>query len=481
MEKLLNIIKEHRGICLIDEKDGEISYPFLVNLVQENVEVLSRCQLQSKHNQSVAIVDTTIGWRCIPIILALLIRKITIIPVDSYHSPGQTNRLIKEFDGALLINSKSMGEAGVVDYEKINSSAIDYFKELEEVAFILYTSGTTGNPKGVMLTYFNIWSNVQGILEYFNLKKTDRICIIRSLTNASAITGELLPSILTGSSIYLKNPMQSPLSIPRIIKQYSISILCTTPSVLMNLIPIFKRYNLNNLHSIVLSGECLKNEQLLSIKAAFPEIKLMNSYGLTEASPRVSCCIENLHEYGANCVGRPLSDVQVQVIKKDGYICQEGEVGELIVSGPNIMKGYFRNPYETQNKIKKGWLHTSDKGMIKNGLIYILGRSDEMIIRSGMNVFPSEIENHLLCHPNVKEALVFGVSDSKIGQKIIAWVVLKDKNIQTNRKDLYQHFIKSASDARIWPNIIEVKQDLPKTVTGKMSRRHEKGDGNDGR
>ncbi|SIA39252.1 AMP-binding domain-containing protein [Mycobacteroides abscessus subsp. abscessus] len=254
------------------------------------------------------------------------------------------------------------------------------------------------------------------------------------------------------------------------MKQHSITVFCSTPSVVINLLPIMSRHKLNNLRLIVLSGECLNQAQLKIIKSNIPEVALWNAYGLTEASPRVSC---NKQILDASCVGLPLSNLHVKIVNDKGEPCTDGELGELMVSGANVMKGYFNDPIQTSKKMKDGWLYTSDKAMLKDGRLYVVGRKDEMIIRSGMNIFPNEIEGYLVNHPNVKEAIVFGKKDVKIGERIYAWVVLNNRLLKTKPSDLFQYFIDEGIDSLAWPNVIEIKEDLPKTLTGKVSRNWE--------
>lgn len=468
--EILELLKKHTGTCLITEKDREVSYPELVTHIRENLNILNQHQLHSANGQPCAVLDISMGWKCIPIILAFILNRITVVPVDCFHNPKQAEYIKKKFNGSLFIDTNTVDENGVLHKDAIDLKGTQFMYELSNIAFVLFTSGTTGVPKGVKLSYSNVLSNLKGILEYFTLGKYDRLFIIRPLTNASAITGELLPALINGSSIYLKPPNQSPLVSPVIMNQHSITVFCSTPSVVINLLPIMSRHKLNKLRLIVLSGECLNQAQLKIIKSHFPEVALWNAYGLTEASPRVSC---TKHILDASCVGLPLSNLQVKIVNDKGKPCTDGELGELMVSGPNVMKGYFNDPIQTSNKMKDGWLYTSDKAMLKDGRLYVVGRKDEMIIRSGMNIFPNEIEGYLVNHPNVKEAIVFGKKDVKIGERIYAWIVLNNKQLKTKPSDLFQYFIDEGIDSLAWPNVIEIKEDLPKTLTGKVCRNWE--------
>jgi long-chain acyl-CoA synthetase len=367
----------------------------------------------------------------------------------------------------MLFTSAAIGNEGVIKRECLVPCTLPAHPELAEVALILYTSGTTGNPKGVMLTYQNIWSNVSDILDYFHLQQDDRMFIIRPLTNASAITGELLPALTTGCAIYLKPAQQAPLAAIRLMDKLFITILCTTPTVAVRFIPFLKRRGNASLRLLVLSGEMLYSEQAAKLIDAYGDVQIWNAYGLTEASPRISCLTELPSSDAANCVGVPLANVKVKIIDQCGNEVQDGQAGELVVSGPNIMRGYYCDPELTREKIRAGWLYTADRAMMRDGKLYILGRKDEMLIRSGTNVYPNEIEAQLLQHPSVMEALVVGREQEGTGLKIHALVVAETN---TEPSEILKYLIEIGTEPRLMPDSIECRQSLPKTPSGKLQR-----------
>ncbi|MGN7401942.1 class I adenylate-forming enzyme family protein [Cytobacillus praedii] len=459
-KNFFQLLKQHRGYCVLYENGEGILYEEIIRLAEENVQVLRDSGYKMGN---VILVDVELGWRFIPIMLAAIKLNITLIPYDSFHNPSQFLELRKIFDKDPLFNSDCLTPQGNI---KKNYSPFYSNNVLDDVCFLLYTSGTTGNPKGVMLTYENIFANVTGILNYFKLKKSDRLMIVRPLNNASALTGELLPSLITGNAIFIKPPTTPPTTIPRLVNTLKITALCTTPTVIHYLVSSFQKYTSLSLKKLVLSGEMVNEHHIKKIQSSFKEVTIWNAYGLTEAGPRVSCLTTSIDLQNVNCVGSPIMNVQTKVINNDGKELPEGEEGELLVSGPSIMKGYFMDDELTQEKIKNGWLYTADIARIVNGMIFVRGRKDSMFIRGGNNVFPTEIESVLLTHTSIKDALVFFNKEMN-KTKVCAWIVLKKKISIDN---IYEFLIKSGVDSRLWPDSIEIKNTINRTSSGKIKR-----------
>lgn len=462
-------LSDHSGLCAVDG-DHEVSYSRITELAQIHAGMLETAGLGADPNrgQRVVAVDISVGWRAIPLFLAALRQKVTLVPVDPVKNPGLTEKVLGWTDPDLYITPVHMNEDGVLR-SGLRRTAAAPREELRDVAFVLYTSGTTGRPKGVMLTYGNIWSNVGSILGYFKPDREDRLYLFRPLTYASALTGELLPSLFRGAAVYFRPPDTNPLSTMKSIRQDGITILGTTPTVAATFARFRKRYDFGSLRCLMLSGECLTARQAELIAEAFPDAAVWNAYGLTEASPRISC----LAEPGAflerkGCVGKPLAgvEVQVRVEEAEGRTAADGEEGVLYVRGPNVMKGYYGDSEATSSKIRGGWLRTGDRAVIRKGEIYILGRADSLIIRGGVNMDPSEIESELMKLEGIREALVF--ADNSEGRtRVHAWIACEQGVLMKQIRSTIIHEIK---DSRLWPDVIELKEELPKTASGKLIR-----------
>jgi long-chain acyl-CoA synthetase len=203
---------------------------------------------------------------------------------------------------------------------------------------------------------------------------------------------------------------------------------------------------------------------------AFSTVKVIQGYGLTEASPSITLMPLEHADTKMGSIGLPVPDIELKFLDGNGKEVLQGEVGEIVVKGPMIMKGYHNNPEATQEMIKDGWLYTSDLGkMDQGGFVYHLGRKDDMIITGGLNVFPAEVENVLLKHPDILEAGAVGIPDEDRGQAIKAVVVLKPEK-PLDKKALLAFCREHLANFKV-PKIVESRDSLPKTSTGKVSRR----------
>jgi len=221
---------------------------------------------------------------------------------------------------------------------------------------------------------------------------------------------------------------------------------------------------------VCISGAApLSIETLKTFEEKFSKVILLEGYGLTEASPVVSLNpLQGIRKPGS--IGLPLPGVEVKVAREDESEAPCGEIGELIVKGPNVMRGYFHRPEETKKAIRGGWLFTGDMARIdEEGYIYIVGRKKEMILSRGMNVYPTEIENVLKSHPGIKEAAVVGKKDKIRGETPFAFIVL-EKDSRLCGKEVVQ-FCKGKLAGYKIPHMIEFRQALPKTPTGKVLKR----------
>lgn len=461
---LKKIMKHGENNCTYDDQEGYISYNRIAEISYKNITELRKAGLTSSE---VILVDVTLGWRIIPIFISCLFSQVTVIPIDNNHQKKLSDKILNDFKNAPYLAKKVVSEDGIINYDALKKKDRFLEKELEDVAFILYTSGTTGLPKGVMLTFLNIWSNAQSIMEVLNLRETDRLLIIRPLINASAITGELLPALIAGCELHIKPFDMQPLGAINLIQKHNITFFCTTPTILLYLLPFLKRKKLNPKLRIFLSGEPLTAFHIKSFKESLPNVEVWNGYGLTESSPRISILNKDISDYQEGCVGYPLKGIEVKVIDEIGQPLDSDQLGELIVSGPNVMKGYYKDQNASKEKIIDGWLYTSDLATIKNGMLYVYGRKDEMINKGGVNISPREIENFLMRHSDINEALVFGEKNKKYQVKIHAWIVVKN---MISPEDIYLFLKDEGLDSFLWPDIIQVKSSLPKTSSGKLVR-----------
>ena len=343
----------------------------------------------------------------------------------------------------------------------------EYKKPPKHPALIMCTSGTTGKPKGVMLSENNILSNLFDICAYFKLKKEDSVLISRPLYHCAVLTGELLTALMNGCRVCFYSESFEPKKILDLLACEKITTFCGTPT-LLRLLASFKREKaLPYLKNICISGECMSRAVGKYIFNAFPKTRIYHVYGQTEASPRISYLSPDSFELFPDCVGIPLNGVCVKIIKENGEIAQKGESGLLWIRGDNVMLGYYNDPRLTSCVLQNGWLCTGDIAVInRKGYLKIKGRKDDLIIRAGMNIYPQEVEATLLKDPRVNEVLVYGAEHPYL-RTMLAMKVCGTFESVDEIRDLC---IELLPPFQI-PMLIELVDELPKNGSGKLLRK----------
>ena len=297
-------------------------------------------------------------------------------------------------------------EYGKVQYERIAEIVNKGTERYSDLAFLMFTSGTTGTPKGVMLTDENIITNLEYISSYFRVESAKSICIARPLLHIAVLTGEFLYALCCGLTIYFYEEPLMPQRLNRFLRGNGIDVFCATPTLYRAL----ARVDADAFPVKVgaLSGEILSAEDAKRLQNSFPETKFYNVYGLTEHSPRVSALLPEEFTKRSGSVGKPIGEVEMRI-----------ERGELLVKSPCVMKGYYKDEAATAQKIQNGWLYTGDRAHIDNdGYFYIDGRADDMIIRAGLNIYPAEIENAAKKCERVTDCIAFSEKNTD-GQTMI--------------------------------------------------------------
>ena len=256
------------------------------------------------------------------------------------------------------------------------------------------------------------------------------------------------------------------LALLKLIYKHEISTIGGTPT-LISMLARFKRKNQETaLKNICISGECMSCETGKSIAESFPNASIYHVYGLTEACPRVSYLPPNEFSKRPDSVGVPLRSVSLKIITDKGNVAEANEIGKLYVKGENVMIGYYNAPEQTTNVLCDGWLYTGDMATIDDdGFLRIKGRSDNLIIRAGMNIYPQEIEQSLKTDSRVREVLAYGYNDSKLGVQI----GLKISGDFKSTDEVKQLCSKELPSYQI-PTVIEILDELPKNGSGKIIR-----------
>lgn len=339
----------------------------------------------------------------------------------------------------------------------------------DDTAVILYTSGTTGMPKGVELTQRNLQSNCVDAIESLGFGQQFRFLNILPPFHVFGLTGNVLVPVFLGGSTYAI-PRFSPAAAIRAIEQQKIAVLLAIPSMYAAMLRTRSgsRESMSSLLFAISGGEPLSDRVRREFEERFG-IVIRQGYGLTETSPIVSACSPTLWKDGT--VGKPIANVRVKLIGPDQQEVQPGEDGEILVHGPGIMKGYYNKPEETRAIIDEdGWLRTGDMGRLDaDGFLAITGRVKEMIIVSGENVFPREIEAVLEDHPAVLQAAVIGIPDESRGEVPIAFV-LCDEHAQVTGSELRTFSRRSLAGFKV-PREVFIRTELPTGPTGKVLKK----------
>lgn len=338
----------------------------------------------------------------------------------------------------------------------------------DDVAVIIYTSGTTDNPKGVMLTYENLFSSVASWLEVIKQDSQDTILISLPLFHIFGLTLTLLTTFYTGGRCVILSRF-TPEGAIELIYRYKVTILLGVPTMFAQILNLqnIDVSELSSLHFCISGGASLPDEILNAFEKKF-KVSILEGYGLTEASPLVA--INPYGEQKKGSVGKRVPGVEVKIIDGNGLEVKTGEVGEVVVKGRNIMKGYYKMPDITGKSVQDGWLYTGDLGKTDgDGYLYIVDRKKDLIITGGYNVFPKEVEKIILSKSDVSEAAVIGIPDPVKGEIIKAFVVLKEE-ASCNEENIIKYCKERIAPFKC-PKIVEIVQSLPKNATGKILKK----------
>jgi long-chain acyl-CoA synthetase len=338
-----------------------------------------------------------------------------------------------------------------------------------DTAVILYTSGTTGKPKGAELTHDNLRRNVEVSASLFDLGVGDVIFAGLPLFHSFGQTCTMNAAILGGATITLL-PRFDPGRALEVIERDRCAVFEGVPTMYAALLhhPDRDNFDVSSLRVCASGGASMPVEVLRGFEEAFG-CKVLEGYGLSETSPVASFNHPD-RERKAGSIGTPIEGVEFKLVDDDGNEVPTGEVGEILIKGHNVMKGYWGQPEATAASIKDGWFATGDMARVdEDGYFFIVDRKKELIIRGGYNVYPREIEEVLYEHPSVREVAVVGVPDDALGEEVGAAVALKD-GAEVDPEEL-KAFVKEQVAAYKYPRHVWLVDELPKGPTGKILKR----------
>jgi long-chain acyl-CoA synthetase len=340
----------------------------------------------------------------------------------------------------------------------------------DDTAVILYTSGTTGHPKGAELTHGNLISNTEVTrTDIVRAHPDDVIFGGLPLFHVFGQTVALNVSVAAGACLTLLPRFDAEHAL-RIISGHKVTVFEGVPTMYVALIhaPDRADYDTSSLRECISGGAALPVEVLRGFEEAFG-VPVLEGYGLSETSPVASFNLPG-RERKPGSIGTPIRDVEMRVVDADDHEVPRGEVGEIVIRGPNVMKDYWQRPEATAEAIRDGWFHTGDLARVdEDGYFYIVDRKKDLIIRGGYNIYPREIEEVLYEHPAVAEAAVLGLPHSSLGEEVGAAVALKPGATATPEE--LRDYVKGQVAAYKYPRHVWIVDALPKGGTGKIQKR----------
>jgi fatty-acyl-CoA synthase len=334
---------------------------------------------------------------------------------------------------------------------------------------IMYTSGTTGKPKGAVITHRNVLWNLFNTIYGREEKEGEVSLVVGPLYHTAALNNHFtLRVALGGTSILVKEFHAQ--RVLEVIARERVTVISGAPAMfhfLLNL-PDKERYDTQSVTKCTTGASILPDETKARLFKFFPNVKgIYDVYGCTECSPNICILKAKDSLRKKESVGPPLPFLEVRIVDDQGLPVPPGSVGELTCRGPNVMKGYYQDPQGTSEALRDGWLHTGDLArMDEEGFVYIVDRKKDMIISGGENIYPREIEELLYRHPKVRDAAVVGIPDPLWGESVRAFIVLK--NQETMKEDEVVDYCRSHLASYKKPKSVLFVPSLPRNPSGKV-------------
>jgi long-chain acyl-CoA synthetase len=366
---------------------------------------------------------------------------------------------------------------GIKHFSHVLASGSPLFDSVQttpnDTAVILYTSGTTGQPKGAELTHANMFLNAWISQQVATAQAGDVFLCTLPLFHSFGQTVVMNGSFLAGATLTLL-PRFEPAAALGIMQRDGVTLFAGVPTMYWALLnfPGAADFDLEmiagNLRVAVSGGSALPVEVLRGFEARY-NVAILEGYGLSETSPVASFNhIDRERKVGS--IGQPVWGTWMRIVDAEDKTLGPGETGEVVIRGHHVMKGYYKRPDATAQAIRNGWFHSGDLGRIdEDGYFYIVDRLKEMIIRGGFNVYPREVEEYLLTHPKISLCAVLGVPDARLGEEVKAYIVLKEGQQATVEE--ITAFAKAGLADYKYPRLIEFRTSLPMTATGKILKR----------
>ncbi len=404
-----------------------------------------------------------------------------ICPEIDHYSDKLNCVNLPELKQLILISESEID--GMLNWKKLFEMGEEISREIfvekaslsqpEDIITILYTSGTTGSPKGVMSTHFGVINTTLRSAENQRLTERDRLCLSVPLSHMFGSICVTLAAIIKGATIVIPSETFDPEKILNAIEKERCTALYGSPNAFISLMdnPAYRNFNTKSLRTGITGGAQCPIELMKRIVEEMGVKEIVIGYGQTEASSWITMTHpDDPLELRVSTVGRPLPGVELKIIDpSSGHEVQRGSIGEICSRGFN-MKGYYKMPVATARAIDPdGWLHTGDLGSLEeNGYLMITGRLKEVINKGGEIIYPIEIEEILSGHPKILNIQIFGVPDKESGEEIASWVKLKD-GVELRPEELLQFFREKLPASHV-PRYLKIVSEFPMTPLGKIQK-----------
>ena len=427
---------------------------------------------------------------------AVLQIKGIIIPVNPQYAIAEVEKIVKDALPVVVITNTSAAPTFIRIREKIalpasiivirseptvpalhsftqilnsgeTSFTFDQPYEQDEVIELLYTHGITGTLKGAMLTNQNLYSSATAFAELCRITPQDRVLLVSRAYHVIVQACAMNAPLMAGATIVIHDIWTTPEAVLRTIEEEHITLFFGThPRYRMLLdYPELQQFNTSSLRMAYAAADPLPPEIFQAFEEKFG-IRITEGYGLMETSSLIcSNPVDGTQKAGS--VGRIIPGVKVKIVDYEDREVPTGHVGEIVVSGPNVMKGYYNREEETRWAMRNGWFHTEDLAYIDNeDYVYIVDRKKDLIIRGGLNVHPREVEDVLYTHPGIFEVAVLGMPDPVWGEEVVAFVHPRE-GARIETKELQEYCKDKLAEYKI-PRRIHFVNELPKTSSGKL-------------
>lgn len=480
---------EPRRVPLKDAASGrEFTYRQLYQWSNTLAQEL-RTRFEVEPGDRIAILATN-HWSYIPLFFACQRLGAALVPINFRLAPREIAHILKDCGPKVLLTHsdytataqaaewkglqwKLDGTAGLIEWLDLNPQAeieLDMTGDQDSLAMILYTSGTTGTPKGAMITRRMIFWNSINTTMRLDLTQNDVHIAFLPFFHTGGWNVLVTPFLHRGAKTILLDKFCAE-KVLDLIEKEKVTILFGVPTMLdmMARSPTFPKAQLRSLRFAVVGGEPMPLDLIRTWQAR--QVPIRQGYGLTEFGPNVFSLSENDSERKLGSIGFPNFYIEAKVVDQNGNDVDDDSVGELILRGPMCMPGYWRNAEATHAAIQNGWLHTGDLvRRDQDGYYYVVGRKKDMYISGGENVYPAEIEQWLRQHPQIQEAAVIGTPDEKWGESGLAFVVTQPGAQLTS--DQVLEFCRGQLARYKIPKAVRFVTELPKGDSGKVLKRN---------